>query len=113
MTAERVERAWFEPRDGPLLQGGGALGEERREQWDLRAPLAKRRHTYDARRDAIKEILAKISSRHARLEIFVGRRDETHVDLDFVRRSDSCEMLRLEKTKELHLRRKRKLAELV
>ena len=54
--------------------------EERAQVRNLFAPLAQRRHVDPDHAQAVVEVLAKLSFRHALLEIGVGRRQHAHVD---------------------------------
>src|SRR5205085_2914182 len=64
-------------------------------------------------RDAEVEILPEAAGLHVGLEIAVGRRDEAHVDGPRLVAADAPYCLLFEHPQELHLRRRRQLADLV
>ena len=80
---------------------------------DVFLALAQRRHR--ARHDVqpVEQILAEAPGGDLALEIFVGRRDDAHVDADGLLAADALELLLLQHAQQLELQRRRHVADLV
>ena len=75
--------------DSELLRA--ARQEMPRQQRNILAPLAQRRHTDPNDVQPMVEILAEAALAHARFEILVGRGDDAHVDFDLLVAADPVE----------------------
>src|ERR1035441_3303708 len=108
VSAERVPPERFEGPGGERLRAaavalGGPRSEEIHEKGDVFAPLPQRRNPQDDRVQAIEEVVAERSRRHAPLQVFVRGRDQTDVDVDRLRPADPLEVVPLEDAQQLGL----------
>ena len=76
-------------------------------------PLAQRRQIDAQHVQPIEQVGAEAPLLHLLAQRPVGRRDDAHVDLDRLRAADAHELALLEHAQQLHLRRRRNLADLV
>src|SRR5438093_893754 len=83
------------------------------EQRDILAPLPHRRNPKRNRVDAEVEVLAKLPFAKRRLEIDVGRADETEVDVDEAVAADWPVLALLQDAQQLGLQVRRHLANLI
>ena len=93
--------------------GGAPLHEKFRERDDVDRPIAKRR---DEERHAVQtkeEIRAEFAATRELAQIAVGRRDDAHVDLARLVRTDARDLARFEHAQELGLRLLRQLADFI
>ena len=89
------------------------VGEVRREQRDVLAPLAQRRHVHREHREPVKEIRAKPAALHLAREVAVGRGDHAHVDAVHAIAADALDLALLQRAQQLRLQLQRQLADLV
>src|SRR5579862_7454493 len=96
-----------------MMRLGRALDEIFRHRNDLARTIAQRGHANLDDIEAIVEVLAKALLAHELLEVLVGRRDNTRVDLDSIGATDALEGFLLQKSEQLDLQRERQIANLV
>jgi hypothetical protein len=84
-----------------------------RERNDLAAPLAQRRHRQRQAVDAVVEVAAKCTALHLDVEVFVGGRDEAHIDGVADAAADAHHPALFEHAQQLALNRARHVADLV
>ena len=76
-------------------------------------PLAQRRHRNRKHVQAVEQIFAETSGFHIGDQVAVGGGDEAHIDLDRLACADRLDLVFLDGAQQLHLRRRRQLANLV
>ena len=101
------------PVDALAVLLGVAAEEEARERRDVLAPIAQRRDLDRDHVEAVEEVFAESPFGDARPQVAVGRGDDADVDLERLVAADALERPLLQEAKELHLRRRRDLADLV
>ena len=109
---QHFQRAGVE-RKGPAVLFVEAPEKFARQLGDIAATLAQRRHQHRHHADAVIQVGAKFVARHRFFEVFVGCRDDPHIDLDGVIAADALELLLLQDAQKLGLEGRGNLADLV
>ena len=112
----RVQRRFGlrrERADGLAVLHREHVEEVAREQRNVVAPLAQRRHAQPHDVQAVEEIFAEAPGSHVVFEIAVRRRDDSHVDRLHGRAADHRHRAFLHEAQQLRLHFERQLADLV
>src|SRR5439155_20195304 len=83
------------------------------ELWNVRAPIAKRRHLDTNDVEPVVEVLAELAALHVFFDVAIGCRDDAHVDALLRGSTNGANLPFLKDAKKLHLRLRRELADLV
>src|SRR5574341_929894 len=87
--------------------------EKLRKDRDVLLPVLQRRQVDGDNIEAIEEVLAKAAFFNRARQIAIGRRNYTNIDANRLRAPDTLELPFLEKSKELGLKLRRDIADLV
>src|SRR3977135_2805692 len=82
-------------------------------QQNVRFALAQRRHKNREDIEPVIEILAKLPGGDGFLDVFVGGRDQPHVDLDSLRAAETFELSLLQDPQQFYLGRDIQITNLV
>src|SRR5439155_21546363 len=83
---------------------GEAREKEHRELWDIRRPLAQRRHPEREYVQAVEKVRAEPPGTHGLLQVTIGRRDHPLIHADRLIATHRLELLLLEDTEHLDMR---------
>src|ERR1019366_10035519 len=92
---------------------GGDVQQPLRERQNILAPFAQRRHAKGDDVEAVIEILAKVMRGDFGLEVAIGRRDYSRIDVNRAFAADALEVLILQKAQKLGLQGRRQVCYLV
>src|ERR1044071_735951 len=113
MLAERLDARLAQHGFAPARLFAKLRGEVASEQDDILAALAQRGNLDREDREAKEEIATKLSMLDRQAQVFVGRRDDAHVNRDGRASTDAIHRLLFDNAQEFPLNRERQLANLV